>query len=57
MADLVTCKLGRHKGRNILQFFEVQAVILYTEVTILYNKFVYFVTLYCNNLSPSSCIV
>ena len=54
MADL---KTRSSQGEKHLTIFEVLAVILYTEVTILYNKFVYFVTLYCNKLSPSSCII
>ena len=51
MADLQTRSSQEEKHFTI---FEVQAVILYTEVTILYNKFAYFVKLYCNNFSPSS---
>ena len=42
--------------RKHLTIFKEQTVILFPEVTILYNKFVYFVTLYYNNFSPSSCV-
>ena len=55
MADLKT--RSSQEKKHLAIFAEVQAVILYTEVTILYNKFVYFVTLYCNNFSPSSCVI
>ena len=54
MADL---KTRSWKGQKHLTIFEVQTVILFPEVTILYNNFVYFVTLYCNNFSPSSCVI